>query len=553
MAATTGGKKGKKKGKTISLNDFLGDSGASPGVVKPTLNWADEADEEFQMSFNSNPYPSSSSNKGKVIQLPTAPRSSRSIDIDTDRIPETGPFTAFVGNLPYDVDQFVLQQFFKDIPILNVRLPEENGRFKGFGYVQFNDRQSLIQALQMNEETFQKRIIRVDIADNNNREGGRSDRYGSTGGEDRTQGNWRKPSNNPPPSNTGQYSRSGGSYRNDDGGNKWGRSYDQNSRGYNDQRSGFSSSRENRYESSYDRPRQYESSRSNEPTRERPKLNLKPREKPLDTAAATTRSSSIFGAAKPVDTAARERMVEEKLLSHEKEIIENQVDKPVEPKKSVNIFGAAKPVDTSAREREMEGKIAEQEKLILQKVQTKPPTPTHTPSQASIFGNAKPVDTTAREREIEEKIRMQERDLIPDSSHPRNIRYQRSDRSDDGVTSPRRRSRTSSTRSEDAVEPHPSPNEAKKPQYKPAPAPKQSAWGGRDPSASHIRGTSAREEAKGKCKEKVVGRTPEGAEDNEIQASGNQPRYQSARNQLPREQTKVFGTAMCSVADQTFF
>uniref|UniRef100_H2Y946 Uncharacterized protein n=1 Tax=Ciona savignyi TaxID=51511 RepID=H2Y946_CIOSA len=231
-------------------------------------------------------------------------------------------------------------------------------------------------------------------------------------------------------------------------------------------------------------------------------------------------------------------MVEEKLLSHEKEIIENQVDKPVEPKKSVNIFGAAKPVDTSAREREMEGKIAEQEKLILQKVQTKPPTPTHTPSQASIFGNAKPVDTTAREREIEEKIRMQERDLIPDSSHPRNIRYQRSDRSDDGVTSPRRRSRTSSTRSEDAVEPHPSPNEAKKPQYKPAPAPKQSAWGGRDPSASHIRGTSAREEAKGKCKEKVVGRTPEGAEDNEIQASGNQPRYQSARNQLPREQTK---------------
>ena len=52
---------------------------------------------------------------------------------------------------------------------MNVRLPEENGRFKGFGYVQFEDRQSLIKALQMNEETLQKRNIKIDIADNQNK------------------------------------------------------------------------------------------------------------------------------------------------------------------------------------------------------------------------------------------------------------------------------------------------------------------------------------------------------------------------------------------------
>lgn len=52
-----------------------------------------------------------------------------------------------------------------------MRLPEENGRFKGFGYVQFADRQSLIKALEMNEESLQKRNIRIDIADNQGNKG----------------------------------------------------------------------------------------------------------------------------------------------------------------------------------------------------------------------------------------------------------------------------------------------------------------------------------------------------------------------------------------------
>jgi len=53
--------------------------------------------------------------------------------------------------------------------IVNVRLPEENGRFKGFGYVEFADKLSLIEALKLNEETFHKRTIRIDIADNQNK------------------------------------------------------------------------------------------------------------------------------------------------------------------------------------------------------------------------------------------------------------------------------------------------------------------------------------------------------------------------------------------------
>jgi RNA recognition motif-containing protein len=35
---------------------------------------------------------------------------------------------------------------------MNVRLPEDNGRLRGFGYVQFETREALIDALSMSEE-----------------------------------------------------------------------------------------------------------------------------------------------------------------------------------------------------------------------------------------------------------------------------------------------------------------------------------------------------------------------------------------------------------------
>lgn len=45
----------------------------------------------------------------------------------------------------------------------------------------------------------------------------------------------------------------------------------------------------------------------------RPKLNLKPRSAPAGEIGKPVAKSSIFGGAKPVDTAAREREVEERL------------------------------------------------------------------------------------------------------------------------------------------------------------------------------------------------------------------------------------------------
>ena len=83
---------------------------------------------------------------------------------------------------------------------------------------------------------------------------------------------------------------------------------------------------------------------------ERPKLKLQPRSKPeeaSDNKQDAPARSSIFGAAKPVDTTARERQIEEK------------VAKPVEtkPVSRPSVFGSAKPVDTYAREKEIEEKL----------------------------------------------------------------------------------------------------------------------------------------------------------------------------------------------------
>ncbi len=89
--------------------------------------------------------------------------------------------------------------------IKGVRLPRdgdaETGRLKGFGYADFEDRASLVEALSMNEHTLKNRKLRIDLAAGgrgNDRDGGRDGRrpggrydYGRDGEEDRTAGDWR--------------------------------------------------------------------------------------------------------------------------------------------------------------------------------------------------------------------------------------------------------------------------------------------------------------------------------------------------------------------------
>jgi len=106
--------------------------------------------------------------------------------------PTSPPYTAFVGNLPYDVTKEELEGFFRGSCLVhNVRLlyNRETNRQKGFGYVEFEDLESLKQAVQLNGETLIDRPLRIDVAeakpeDRQSSWGGRNDR-GRGEGSDR--------------------------------------------------------------------------------------------------------------------------------------------------------------------------------------------------------------------------------------------------------------------------------------------------------------------------------------------------------------------------------
>ncbi|XP_064876980.1 eukaryotic translation initiation factor 4B-like [Oncorhynchus nerka] len=100
--------------------------------------------------------------------LPTAPRSAREPNVDRSCIPRGPPYTAFLGNLPYDVTEDSIMDFFRGVGISAVHLPREpsnQDRSKGFGYAEFDDVESLLSALSLNKENFGNRRILVDIAD----------------------------------------------------------------------------------------------------------------------------------------------------------------------------------------------------------------------------------------------------------------------------------------------------------------------------------------------------------------------------------------------------
>ena len=130
--------------------------------------------------------------------------------------------------------------------------------------------------------------------------------------------------------------------------------------------------------------------------RERPKLQLAKRTAPVESSDSENKSSSIFGAAKPVDTAAKEREIEEKLQKQQSS------DKP-------------KNQDSRSRTTSERSSDAGSE-----------PAPSRGGGgSASIFGQARPVDTTQREREIEEKLKKTDinSENSSKSSQPRNKSY----------------------------------------------------------------------------------------------------------------------------------
>ncbi|KAJ8369935.1 hypothetical protein SKAU_G00099630 [Synaphobranchus kaupii] len=391
-ASAAAAKKKNKKGKTLTLTDFLAeDSGgnAPPSYpsAKPT-SWADETD-DLEGDVSTSWHTEEDVYRAPPIDrsiLPTAPRAAREPNVDRSRLPRSPPYTAFLGNLPYDVTEDSIKDFFRGLSISAVRLPREPSnpeRLKGFGYAEFDDVDSLLRALSLNEENLGNRRIRVDIADQSNEKerddrgmSGR-DRNRGDGGPDKTDSDWRaRPtgeSEEAPRKDDAFGERSKDRYESDrfrdgprrdndryDGGggrdryrdrydDRDRRDYDRGGfdsrsggrrpfgsgfrRDYDDRRDEYRGSGDrygDRYGDREDRSERREEKREERGPLQRPKLNLKPRSVPKEEdqggpPSTQTGRASIFGGAKPVDTAAKEREVEER-LKKEQDKLQRQLE-----------------------------------------------------------------------------------------------------------------------------------------------------------------------------------------------------------------------------------
>lgn len=55
--------------------------------------------------------------KDEKLVLPTAPKAARGPDFDLSKVPTSPPFTAFLGNLPYDVQEDDIVMFFRQLQV----------------------------------------------------------------------------------------------------------------------------------------------------------------------------------------------------------------------------------------------------------------------------------------------------------------------------------------------------------------------------------------------------------------------------------------------------
>ncbi|KAJ7573873.1 hypothetical protein C8J56DRAFT_980681 [Mycena floridula] len=149
-----------KKAKKISLNEFLGDTALG--------SWADEMDSlpnapavrndddpaqgRDRYSRNRDDFMSSKPDRSgpprEDLPMPTAP-----------------PYTAFIGNLAFDLTEQDIEEFFglKTKSIKIIKGPDEKP--KGFGYVEFEELDGLKDAMAKTGTSLSGRTIRVSVAE----------------------------------------------------------------------------------------------------------------------------------------------------------------------------------------------------------------------------------------------------------------------------------------------------------------------------------------------------------------------------------------------------
>ncbi|TKY87557.1 hypothetical protein EX895_003571 [Sporisorium graminicola] len=155
-----------KKGTKMTLNDFLADE------TTGKTSWADEMDD---LPISSVPRDTGYRRGGDFL-------SSVPDRVDRDRgferpersyppreelpLPDKPPFTAFVGNLSFDVMEADVEDFFAPSKTVSVRIVTgHDGKPKGFGYVEFQTQDDLRAALDRSGSQLASRTVRISVAE----------------------------------------------------------------------------------------------------------------------------------------------------------------------------------------------------------------------------------------------------------------------------------------------------------------------------------------------------------------------------------------------------
>jgi len=232
-----------------------------------------------------------------------------------NEMPTEPPYSAYVGNLPYQCVQGDVDQIFSDLKVKSIRLvrDRETDKFKGFCYVEFDDLKSLEEALDFDGAAFGDRNLKVNVAHQRKNDGGRGGRGGRRGGFD-SRGGGRGARDG---GFSGGRGRGRGGYQNRDGGDGGFRDGG-DFRGGRDGGDGFRGGRDGgdgnfRQER---RPASHEDFKMADPEdlKNRPRLKLQPRtvNKGANEIADKTQQLSIFGGAKPRDESKYEKKEYEK-------------------------------------------------------------------------------------------------------------------------------------------------------------------------------------------------------------------------------------------------
>lgn len=85
------------------------------------------------------------------------------------RIPDLPPFEGRLINLPYDVTDANVKELLlsKGLRVTSLRLPKnpESGQLRGYGFVTFEDRDSLAKAVRLEGLSLLNRVVRIEVAE----------------------------------------------------------------------------------------------------------------------------------------------------------------------------------------------------------------------------------------------------------------------------------------------------------------------------------------------------------------------------------------------------